>query len=187
MPVFAYEAINNDAQKVKGDVTADSKDQAIKLIQEKGLRPTRLQMQKDAPAKRAVPGVEQAAPKKKGPLFKGGVKTAEIVTFTTQLSTLQDAGLPIVRSLNILEEQQKPGRLKDELEAISEEVEQGSTFSEALSKYPKSFNKLYISMVKAGEAGGVLDVILRRLAGFMEKSQKLRKKVKGALDRKSVV
>ena len=181
MPVFAYEAINNDAQKVKGDVTADSKDQAIKLIQEKGLRPTRLQMQKDAPAKRAVPGVEQAAPKKKGPLFKGGVKTADIVTFTTQLSTLQDAGLPIVRSLNILEEQQKPGRLKDELEAISEEVEQGSTFSEALSKYPKSFNKLYISMVKAGEAGGVLDVILRRLAGFMEKSQKLRKKVKGAL------
>ncbi|MEC9353301.1 MAG: type II secretion system F family protein [Planctomycetota bacterium] len=182
MPVFAYEAINNDAQKVKGDVTADSKDQAIKLIQEKGLRPTRLQMQKDEPAKkRAVPGVEQAAPKKKGPLFKGGVKTADIVTFTTQLSTLQDAGLPIVRSLKILEEQQKPGRLKDELEAISEEVEQGSTFSEALSKYPKSFNKLYISMVKAGEAGGVLDVILRRLAGFMEKSQKLRKKVKGAL------
>ena len=182
MPVFAYEAINNDAQKVKGDVTADSKDQAIKLIQEKGLRPTRLQMQKDEPAKkRAIPGVEQAAPKKKGPLFKGGVKTADIVTFTTQLSTLQDAGLPIVRSLNILEEQQKPGRLKDELEAISEEVEQGSTFSEALSKYPKSFNKLYISMVKAGEAGGVLDVILRRLAGFMEKSQKLRKKVKGAL------
>lgn len=183
MPVFAYEAINNDAQKVKGDVTADSKDQAIKLIQEKGLRPTRLKMQKDEPAtaKRAVPGVEQAAPKKKSVLFKGGVKTSDIVQFTTQLSTLQDAGLPIVRSLKILEEQQKPGRLKDELEAISEEVEQGSTFSEALSKYPKSFNKLYISMVKAGEAGGVLDVILRRLAGFMEKSQKLRKKVKGAL------
>ncbi len=181
MPVFAYEAINNDAQKVKGDVTADSKDQAIKLIQEKGLRPTRLQMQKEETAKREIPGVEQAAPKKRGPLFKGGVRTADIVLFTTQLSTLQDAGLPIVRSLKILEEQQKPGRLKDELEAISEEVEQGSTFSEALSKYPKSFNKLYISMVKAGEAGGVLDVILRRLAGFMEKSQKLRKKVKGAL------
>ena len=181
MPVFAYEAINNDAQKVKGDVTADSKQLALKLIQEKGLRPTRLVQQKDEPAKKAIPGVEQAAPKKRGPLFKGGVKTADIVTFTTQLSTLQDAGLPIVRSLKILEEQQKPGRLKDELEAISEEVEQGSTFSEALSKYPKSFNKLYISMVKAGEAGGVLDVILRRLAGFMEKSQKLRKKVKGAL------
>ena len=102
MPVFAYEAINNDAQKVKGDVTADSKDQAIKLITEKGLRPTRLQMQKDEPAKKAVPGVERAAPKKKGVLFKGGVKTADIVQFTTQLSTLQDAGLPIVRSLKIL-------------------------------------------------------------------------------------
>ena len=108
MPVFAYEAINNDAQKVKGDVTADSKDQAIKLIQEKGLRPTRLKMQKDEPAtaKRAVPGVEQAAPKKKSVFFKGRVKTADIVQFTTQLSTLQDAGLPIVRSLKILEEQQ---------------------------------------------------------------------------------
>ncbi len=181
MPVFAYEAINNDAQKVKGDVTADSKNEAIKLIQEKGLRPTRLQQQKDEPANRPIPGVEQTAKKKRAPLFKAGVKTADIVTFTTQLSTLQDAGLPIVRSLRILEDQQKPGRLKDELEAIAEEVEQGSTFSEALSKYPKSFNKLYISMVKAGEAGGVLDVILRRLAGFMEKSQKLRKKVKGAL------
>ena len=102
MPVFAYEAINNDAQKVKGDVTADSKELAIKRIQEKGLRPTRLKQQKDEPAKRAIPGVEQAAPKKRGPLFKGGVRTADIVTFTTQLSTLQDAGLPIVRTIKLL-------------------------------------------------------------------------------------
>jgi type IV pilus assembly protein PilC len=109
------------------------------------------------------------------------VSSKDIVTFTTQLSTLQDAGLPIVRSLKILEEQQKPGRFKDQLEEVSSEVEQGSTLSEAMAKYPKSFDKLYISMVKAGEAGGVLDVILRRLAGFMEKSQKLRKQVKGAL------
>ena len=114
-------------------------------------------------------------------LFTGGVSSNDIVTFTTQLATLQDAGLPIVRSLKILEEQQKPGRFKDQLEEVSSEVEQGSTLSEAMAKYPKSFDKLYISMVKAGEAGGVLDVILRRLAGFMEKSQKLRKQVKGAL------
>lgn len=181
MPVFAYEALNNDAQKVKGDITADSKNEAIKLIQSKGLRPTRLQQQKGEPAKKAVPVVEQLAPKKKSALFKRGVRSHDIVTFTTQLSTLQDAGLPIVRSLKILEDQQKPGKFKDQLEAIADEVEQGSTFSEALSKYPKSFNKLYISMVRAGEAGGVLDVILRRLAGFMEKSQKLRRKVKGAL------
>jgi type IV pilus assembly protein PilC len=119
--------------------------------------------------------------KKRAIVLFDRVKLPQIVTFTTQLSTLQDAGLPIVRSVKILELQQRPGKFKDQLGAISEEVEGGATFSEALGKYPKSFDKLYVSMVKAGEAGGVLDVILNRLANFMEKSQKLRKKVKGAL------
>ena len=181
MPVFAFEAIKNDGQKVKSEVTAESKDEAIKKIQGQGLRPTRIKAQKEESKSRSVPGVEKAPPKKKSGLFARGVSSNDIVTFTTQLSTLQDAGLPIVRSLKILEEQQKPGRFKDQLEEVSSEVEQGSTLSEAMAKYPKSFDKLYISMVKAGEAGGVLDVILRRLAGFMEKSQKLRKQVKGAL------
>ena len=181
MPVFAFEAIKDDGQKVKSEVTAESKDEAIKKIQGQGLRPTRIKAQKEESKSRAVPGVEKAPAKKKSGLFARGVSSTDIVTFTTQLSTLQDAGLPIVRSLKILEEQQKPGRFKDQLEEVSSEVEQGSTLSEAMAKYPKSFDKLYISMVKAGEAGGVLDVILRRLAGFMEKSQKLRKQVKGAL------
>ena len=181
MPVFAFEAIKNDGQKVKSEVTAESKDEAIKKIQGQGLRPTRITAQKEESKSRAVPGVEKAPAKKKAGLLARGVSSNDIVTFTTQLSTLQDAGLPIVRSLKILEEQQKPGRFKDQLEEVSSEVEQGSTLSEAMAKYPKSFDKLYISMVKAGEAGGVLDVILRRLAGFMEKSQKLRKQVKGAL------
>ena len=181
MPVFAFEALKNDGQKVKSEVTANSKDEAIKKIQEQGLRPTRIATQKGASQPRAVPGVEKATKKKGGGLLMRGVTTNDIVTFTTQLSTLQDAGLPIVRSLRILEEQQKPGRFKEQLEEVTDEVEQGSTLSEAMAKYPRSFDKLYISMVKAGEAGGVLDVILRRLAGFMEKSQKLRKKVKGAL------
>ncbi len=181
MPVFAFEAVKNDGQKVQSEVTAGSKDEAIKKIQDQGLRPTRIKAQKEESKSRAVPGVEKAPAKKKVGLFTGGVSSNDIVTFTTQLSTLQDAGLPIVRSLKILEEQQKPGRFKNQLEEVSSEVEQGSTLSEAMAKYPKSFDKLYISMVKAGEAGGVLDVILRRLAGFMEKSQKLRKQVKGAL------
>ena len=181
MPVFAFEAIKDDGQKVKSEVTAGSKDEAIRKIQDQGLRPTRIKAQKEESKSRSVAGVEKAPAKKKGGLFMGGVSSKDIVTFTTQLSTLQDAGLPIVRSLKILEEQQKPGRFKDQLEEVSSEVEQGSTLSEAMAKYPKSFDKLYISMVKAGEAGGVLDVILRRLAGFMEKSQKLRKQVKGAL------
>ena len=181
MPVFAFEAIKNDGQKVKSEVTAESKDEAIKKIQGQGLRPTRIKAQKEESKSRSVPGIEKAPAKKKSGLFARGVSSTDIVTFTTQLSTLQDAGLPIVRSLKILEEQQKPGRFKEQLEEVSSEVEQGSTLSEAMAKYPKSFDKLYISMVKAGEAGGVLDVILRRLAGFMEKSQKLRKQVKGAL------
>ena len=181
MPVFAVEAIKDDGQKVKSEVTAESKDEEIRKIQDQGLRPTRIKAQKEESKSRSVPGVEKAPAKKKGVLFMGAVSSKDIVTFTTQLSTLQDAGLPIVRSLKILEEQQKPGRFKDQLEEVSSEVEQGSTLSEAMAKYPKSFDKLYISMVKAGEAGGVLDVILRRLAGFMEKSQKLRKQVKGAL------
>ena len=181
MPVFAFEAIKDDGQKVKSEVTAESKDEAIRKIQDQGLRPTRIKAQKEESKSRSVPGVEKAPAKKKGGLFMRGVSSNDIVTFTTQLSTLQDAGLPIVRSLKILEEQQKPGRFKEQLEEVSSEVEQGSTLSEAMAKYPKSFDKLYISMVKAGEAGGVLDVILRRLAGFMEKSQKLRKQVKGAL------
>ena len=176
MPVFAYEAVDASGQKVSREVNASSKDEAIKQIRSQGLRPTRIAVK--AKAQAAAPTEKK---KKRGLVLFDRVKQAQIVTFTSQLSTLQDAGLPIVRSVKILETQQRPGKFKDQLGAIAEEVEGGSTFSEALSKYPKSFDKLYVSMVKAGEAGGVLDVILNRLAGFMEKSQKLRKKVKGAM------
>ena len=176
MPVFAYEAVDASGQKVNREVNASSKDEAIKQIRSQGLRPTRIAVK--AKAQAAAPAEKK---KRKGVVLFDRVKQTQIVTFTSQLSTLQDAGLPIVRSVKILETQQRPGKFKDQLASISEEVEGGSTFSEALSKYPKSFDKLYVSMVKAGEAGGVLDVILNRLAGFMEKSQKLRKKVKGAM------
>jgi type IV pilus assembly protein PilC len=175
MPAFAYEAIDASGQKVSREVTASSKDDALKQIRSQGLRPTRIAVK----PKSVAP--DGAAKKKKGIVLFDRVTTAQIVTFTTQLSTLQDAGLPIVRSVKILENQQKMGKFKSQLAAASEEVEQGSTFSDALAKFPKSFDKLYVSMVKAGEAGGVLDVILNRLAGFMEKSQKLKKKVKGAM------
>jgi type IV pilus assembly protein PilC len=97
------------------------------------------------------------------------------------LSTLQDAGLPLLRSLQILESQQKPGKMKNVLIGICEEVEGGSSLSEAMAKYPKAFNKLYTKMVAAGEVGGVLDIILQRLAEFMEKSERLKRKIKGAM------
>lgn len=176
MPVFAYEAIDSSGQKVSREVNAASKDEAIKQIRAQGLRPTRVAVK----AQKAAAGSGEKK-KKQGFILFDRVKQAQIVTFTSQLSTLQDAGLPIVRSVKILGNQQKPGKFKNQLEAVSEDVEQGSTFSEALGKYPKSFDKLYVSMVKAGEAGGVLDVILNRLAAFMEKSQKLKKQVKGAM------
>ena len=112
--------------------------------------------------------------------FVGRVSFKQLTTFTTQLSTLQDAGLPIVRSLKILEGQMKPGNLRTTVGLVAEDVESGSTFSEALSKHPRAFDKLYVNMVKAGEMGGVLDTILRRLSEFMEKSQKLKKRIIGA-------
>ena len=175
MPVFAVEAIDSNGQKVKKDVDATSKDAAIKQIRSDGLRPTRISMK----ARSAAAADDKK--KKKGFILFDRIKHGQVVTFTTQLSTLQDAGLPIVRSLKILGEQQKPGKFRDAIEGISEDVEQGSTLSEALAKFPKAFDKLYVSMVKAGEAGGVLDVILNRLATFMEKAERIKKKVKGAL------
>ena len=97
------------------------------------------------------------------------------------MSILQDAGLPILRSLKILEEQSKPGALKNCLIDVCDEIESGSTLSEAMAKSPKAFNRLYVNMIKAGEAGGALEVILKRLAEFQERSQSLKRKVKGAM------
>jgi type IV pilus assembly protein PilC len=101
--------------------------------------------------------------------------------FTRQLSTLVDAGLPILRSLRILEQQQKPGMLRVAIRLVAEDVESGSTLSEAMERHPKAFDRLYTNMVRAGELGGVLDVILQRLADFMEKAQALKRKVIGAM------
>src|SRR5688572_7002789 len=118
---------------------------------------------------------------------RGRVSVKSITQFTSQLSTLQDAGLPIVRSLKILEGQMDRGPLKSTLVDVTEDVESGSPLSDALAKHPKVFDGLYTNMVKAGEAGGVLDVILARLATFMDKAQKLRKRVKGAMIYPAVV
>ncbi|MBN1490446.1 MAG: type II secretion system F family protein, partial [Phycisphaerae bacterium] len=101
--------------------------------------------------------------------------------FTRQLSTLQDAGLPVLRSLRILEQQQKPGQLRLIIRGVADEVEGGATLSEAMAKQPKAFDRLYCNMVAAGESGGVLDIILQRLADFMEKAQRLKRKVIGAM------
>ena len=121
------------------------------------------------------------ARKKRTTLAIGGVSNKQLTTFTRQLSTLQDAGLPIVRSLRILEGQLKPGALKNTLITVGDDVEGGQTLSESMAKHPKAFDKLYVNMVRAGEIGGVLDAILQRLADFREKSQRLKKQIIGAM------
>src|SRR5205085_1841355 len=104
-----------------------------------------------------------------------------LTTFTRQFSTLQDAGLPVLRSLKILEGQMRGGLLKNALMDVVDDVESGSTLSEAFAKHPKCFDRLYVNMVKAGEAGGALEVIMQRLADFKEKSQSLKRRITGAM------
>jgi type IV pilus assembly protein PilC len=178
MPTFAYEAMNQGGQQVKDELEALSNEDALAKIRNLGYFPTRIREKGGTKAKAAAPSKKK---KKGGGFAFGRVKTKVLTQVTRQLSTLQDAGLPILRSLNILEEQQRPGTLKNVLRGVAEDIEGGSTLSEACSKHPKAFNRLYVNMVAAGETGGVLDVILQRLAEFMEKAEKLKRKIIGAM------
>jgi type IV pilus assembly protein PilC len=181
MATFQYEALDKSGKRTKGTIEAGSSDEAIQRIKLQQLYPTSVREQKTKKSG-AAPDAKAAKPKKKGGGFSlGKVKQKQLVTFTRQLSTLQDAGLPLLRSLQILENQQKPGKLKTVLISVVEEVEGGASLSEAMSKQPKAFNTLYCKMVNAGEIGGVLDVILQRLSEFMEKAQRLKAKIKGAM------
>ncbi|MBL8876485.1 MAG: type II secretion system F family protein [Phycisphaerae bacterium] len=183
MATFTYEAMNDAGKPTKGTVEAASKEEAIARIKSQRLFPTNVAEQKASKKDaKAAAGKGKAKPKKKGGGFSiGRVKQKQLTMFTRQLSTLQDAGLPLLRSLQILEQQQKPGAMKNVLVGVCEEVEGGASLSEAMSKFPKAFDKLYTKMVNAGEIGGVLDLILQRLAEFMEKAEKLKRKIKGAM------
>ena len=179
MASFTFEAVDGKGNKVKKDIEASDRDDAMAKIKDMGLFPTKV---KEAGGGGGPSISAQEPEKKKGRVLAiGGVGAGQLTTFTQQLSTLQDAGLPIVRSLRILEGQLKPCVLKNVLMDVAEDVESGATLSEAMAKHPKAFDRLYVGMIKAGEAGGVLDTILDRLSLFMEKSLRLKKKVIGAL------
>lgn len=183
MGTFLYEALNAAGKPQKGSIEAGTTEEAIQRIKGQGYFPTsvREQKKKDA-AKGPVPGdAPKKKPKKGMSLSIGKVKPKALTLFTRQLSTLQDAGLPLLRSLQILESQLKPGRLKSTLIDICEDVEGGTSLSESMAKHPRAFDRLYTKMVAAGEVGGVLDIILQRLAEFMEKSQSLKRKIKSAM------
>jgi type IV pilus assembly protein PilC len=207
MPTFTVEAMDGKGKRIRADIEAGSANDAIAKLKSKGYKPMNVKEKAGAasaatatpPPSPAAAGAPPGAPPpgkmaaasvaplptggkapSKGFFLGGRVKHKQLTQFTQQLSVLMDAGLPIVRSLKILGTQQKPGLLKNILVEVAEDVETGSSFSEALGKHPKTFDKLYVNMVKAGEAGGVLDVILQRLAAFMERIEALKRKIIGA-------
>lgn len=176
MPTYLFEAMDAAGQEIRDEIDAQSEDEAQQTIRQMGYFVTKIAVKK---ARKSAAGA--AGGRKRRGLAIGGVSTKMLSQFTRQLSILQDAGLPILRSLRILADQNKPGRLKYSLMDTCEEIEGGSTLSEAMAKSPKAFDRLYVNMIKAGEAGGALEVILRRLADFMEKAEALKRKVKGAM------
>ena len=193
MPTFVYEALNETGQPRKGEVAAASSEEAIAKIRSRGYFPSSVREQKvkKKDRTRATAAKTSAKPNAKNwsqiTITIGGVSTKILTAFTRQMSTLQDAGLPILRSLNVLEQQQKPGLLKNILAEVCEDVSGGMTLSDAMSKHPRAFDKLYTKMIAAGEVGGVLDLILQRLADFLEKSAKLKRRIIGAMIYPSVV
>ncbi len=184
MPTFQFEALNANGEPQKGAIDAASSEEAIQRIKHQGYFPTSVREQK---VKKTAAGEGKSASdtvkkkKKGGGITIGRVSTKHLTLFTRQLSTLQDAGLPLLRSLQILENQLKPGKLKNVLIQVCDDVEGGMSLSEAMAKHPRVFSRLYTKMVAAGEIGGVLDVILQRLSEFMEKAQALKRKVIGAM------
>ncbi len=193
MPKFNYIALDQRGNETKGSIEVGSQNEAIGRVKEMGLFPTKItESEKEEKAAKAKgkPAAKTAAGKKKGggmnislsiPGFGGKVKPKVLTTFTRQLATLVDAGLPLLRGLRVLEKQERNVVLKKILGELATSIEGGSTFSEALAQHPKVFNRLFVNMVKAGELGGVLEVVLKRLAEFSEKAQKIKGKVKAAL------
>lgn len=189
MPKFSYVALDSRGAEVRGEVDADNQTSALSKIREKGYFPTSVG-EATAAAKTAKKSSGKKGKSASGsglkseiklPVLFTKVKTKELMVFTRQLATLVDAGLPLVRAMQVLERQEKNPGLKKALGEMADSIQSGSTFAEALAQHPKIYNKLYVNMAKAGEIGGVLDQVLLRLAEFMEKAQKIKNKVVGAM------
>ena len=176
MPVFKYEALDSQGVAIKDQIEALSEKEAISKIRNMGYFPTKVR----SGAERKAPARAIARPRRRrGAGGRVGVKY--VTQFARQLSTLQDAGLPILRSLRILQEQQRSGTFKRIIGYVGDDIEGGSTLSESMGHFPRCFDRLFVNMVAAGETGGVLDLILARIADFMEKAQKLKSRVRSAM------
>jgi len=192
MPKYNYVALDAHGKETKGTIEVASQNEAIGRVKEMGLFPTRIvetEKPQEKVARKKSRGAARPGGRKKGaldiqikiPWLSGRVKPRVLTAFTRQLATLVDAGLPLLRGLRVLEKQERSAALKDILGNLALAIEGGSTFSEALAQHPKVFNRLFVNMVKAGELGGVLEVVLKRLAEFSEKAQKIKGKVKAAM------
>jgi type IV pilus assembly protein PilC len=181
MPGFEYEAMNAQGKALVGEVEARNTDEAIAKIRQMSLFPTRVTERKAAKQKGGGGEAGRPGRVRKRAFAIGGVGGKALTAFTRQLSTLTDAGIPIVQSLNILENQMRACRLKNIIGNVADDVEAGSSLSEAMAIHPKAYDKLYCNMVKAGETGGMLDLVLQRLAEFREKAARLKRKVVSAL------
>lgn len=185
MPNFKYTALDQNGVEKTGIITADNKIKAAEMVRAQGL----LLRECEEAGKGARPTAAKETRKKgdknkkQAPKDKAGaaVKQKELMVFTRQLATLISAGLPLLQSLNVLSKQEPNPNLRATIIALGESVQGGSTFSEALSAYPKMFDRLFVNMVKAGEIGGVLEVVLNRLAEYKEKANKLRGKITSAM------
>ncbi len=166
MPVYVWKGKTRAGEDRNGEIEADSQDQVKALLRRQNIIASQV---KSKPKDLNIA------------LFGGGVKPEEMVIFTRQFSTMIDAGLPLVQCLRILERQSVNPAFKKIIRECRMSVEGGTTYAEALRKHPKVFDNLYVNMVEAGETGGILDIILHRLAGYMEKAQKLKREIKGAM------
>ena len=203
MAKFQYIALDGAGQEQRGTIEANDRASAIAAIRAHGLFPNAIGEVKGAAAPAAAAKKDPKAAKKpakkdaglgskqinlKMPKFlMGRVKPKDLMGFTRQLATLVNAGLPLMRCMDVMKKQKMSPAMMDCLNGIGEGIAGGATFSESLTAYPKVFDNLYINMVKAGEAGGVLEVVLTRLAEFAEKAQKIKNKVKGAMIYPAVV
>src|ERR1700726_2406355 len=190
MPRFTYVALNSRGEESTGLVEAASTNEAIGQLRQAGFFPTSVSEEGKGDvadgnaAKRAAKTARVIQPRgRKGIVLfqRRKVKPKILMIFTRQLATLIDAGLPLLRGLSVLAKQERDPVLKNTIEKLADSVQGGSTFSESLAQYPLIFNDLYVNMVKAGEVGGVLELVLTRLAEFHEKAAKIKNKVAAAM------
>jgi len=168
MPTFVWEGTTEGGTSRSGEMEAESRGQVQRRLRQQQISPSRIE------EKESIWEIEIELP------TIGGVPTKTVVTFTRQFATMIDAGLPLVQCLELLAQAEPNRQFKQILEDVKTDIESGSTLADALSKHPGAFDELYVSLVEAGEVGGILDTILERLSVQLEKSMKLKRKVRGA-------